>query len=605
MVPEKEELENISTVSAKIIGAKSKTMLQISSLPSPLSSSIKSSSSSTFCKQQQQRRAILSRRQRKNRTRAPREQHRELRERDEDHEDDYNGPPPLSNLNPSRHHRGETSKNTKDTVTYRQAEQQKKASNKAGINEPKKNSNTESSNNKITIGLDSKKSKSLLISSMVTKPSHLNNLSDAALALLLRRYTLTGDQLAHFGYPVEFSNLPGYVIIINYQQHPMNLRTHHRHYNQYQYQHLHQHQHHLDVNAREFVPNSWANGYWNSNWNTWLSTDADSGNGSASSSSSSSSSLENSDQEQESASDSDKASDAGETSPPESEAVTSSVLSPPPGFCQIKTKLAIPKYIDRSHTIERRCARCFRSFLVNRETGEYLAKDQCSYHWGKLRSPIDGSPHTANIWECCGSRESSRGCSVVKAHVWTGIVPGYNGPYHDYVRTRPARQVARDGNYGVYGLDCEMCFTKRGLELGKVTVVSVDGQVIYEALVKPDTEIIDYNTRFSGLRVKDFVKANKRLRDVQKDITSFVFAETILIGHGLENDLRALRILHPTVIDTCVAFPHFLGYPYRSSLKTLARTVLRKEIQVKEHDSTEDARIAVDLILKRLQHDFF
>jgi RNA exonuclease 1 len=275
------------------------------------------------------------------------------------------------------------------------------------------------------------------------------------------------------------------------------------------------------------------------------------------------SSLESSDLEQESASDSDKGSEAGE-----------------------RVEAAI----------ERRCARCARLFYVGHEDGEYLREEKCCYHWGKLRDAL---------WECCRARESSRGCASAKAHVWTGLVPGFNGPFADYARTRPSRQVPRDGNYGVYALDCEMCFTKRGLELGKVTVVALDGQVVYEALVKPDSEVIDYNTRFSGLRPRDLAKASKSLRQVQKDITSFVSAETILIGHGLENDLRALRILHPTVVDTCVAFPHFLGYPFRNSLKTLARTVLRREIQVKEHDSAEDARIAVDLMLTRLQHDFF
>ena len=39
----------------------------------------------------------------------------------------------------------------------------------------------------------------------------------------------------------------------------------------------------------------------------------------------------------------------------------------------------------------------------------------------------------------------------------------------------------------------------------------------------------------------------------------------LFIGHGLENDLRALKILHSRVIDTSLVFPHFYGLPYRET----------------------------------------
>jgi RNA exonuclease 1 len=51
---------------------------------------------------------------------------------------------------------------------------------------------------------------------------------------------------------------------------------------------------------------------------------------------------------------------------------------------------------------------------------------------------------------------------------------------------------------------------------------------------------------------------------------------TVLIGHGLENDLKALRLVHPAgrVIDTAQLYPHPKGLPYRRALRFLVQEVL-------------------------------
>ncbi len=42
----------------------------------------------------------------------------------------------------------------------------------------------------------------------------------------------------------------------------------------------------------------------------------------------------------------------------------------------------------------------------------------------------------------------------------------------------------------------------------------------------------------------------------QEQFLALVSAETLLVGHALENDLRVLRCLHGRVVDTAILYPH-------------------------------------------------
>lgn len=39
------------------------------------------------------------------------------------------------------------------------------------------------------------------------------------------------------------------------------------------------------------------------------------------------------------------------------------------------------------------------------------------------------------------------------------------------------------------------CYTKQGLELTRVTVINSELKVVYDTFVKPDSKVVDYNTR--------------------------------------------------------------------------------------------------------------
>ena len=244
------------------------------------------------------------------------------------------------------------------------------------------------------------------------------------------------------------------------------------------------------------------------------------------------------------------------------------------------------------------CTRCNKYFHLNAITGNYIFEEECHYHWGKIRRS-----HYAGTWECCGAKEYSPGCTVASQHVWSGTLPGHNGPFNDYAMTTAPSSCEWKPNQGVFALDCEMVFTKKGMEVAKVSIVNLCGEIVYDTLVKPSAPVVDYNTRFSGLRPSDLANITKTLTDVQADILSFVNSSTILMGHSLESDLRALKIVHKSVIDTSIVYPHSLGPPLRRSLKDLVRTELNKNIQIGEHNSAEDACAVVNLITRKMQMD--
>ncbi|KAF8840863.1 ribonuclease H-like protein [Paxillus ammoniavirescens] len=169
----------------------------------------------------------------------------------------------------------------------------------------------------------------------------------------------------------------------------------------------------------------------------------------------------------------------------------------------------------------------------------------------------------------------------------------------------PEKQRSR-----VYAIDCEMCLTEDGKELTRVCIVEYEsGIVVYDKLVKPPKPVIDYLTKWSGITEASLAIATTTLGEVQQHLLTILAPKdgptSILVGHSLESDLKALRICHPLCIDTALIYHHPRGRPLKPGLAWLTKKWCRREIQTKGeggHDPEEDALACVDLLRLKIQY---
>ncbi|ESO06160.1 hypothetical protein HELRODRAFT_106036 [Helobdella robusta] len=248
---------------------------------------------------------------------------------------------------------------------------------------------------------------------------------------------------------------------------------------------------------------------------------------------------------------------------------------------------------------EKICCRCGKGFIVL-SNGNYLTNENCFYHWGhSYKKRVAGM--LDHQYMCCQSDISAKGCEVAECHVHEeNKLTDLAG----YVETTTCKPRKND-DYGVFALDCEMVYTTVGCELARVTVVNQDLKAVIDDLVKPDNKVVDYNSRFSGIDERDLEKVTTSLSDLQKKLLSLFNDRTILIGHSLDNDMIALKLIHGKIVDTSVVFPHKSGPPYKRALRNLSTEILKKIIQdgVNGHNSKEDADTCMELILHKVKED--
>lgn len=243
------------------------------------------------------------------------------------------------------------------------------------------------------------------------------------------------------------------------------------------------------------------------------------------------------------------------------------------------------KYVD--------CFRCKMKF----QRSDIKKEVMCKYHPSKKQYNFEGKFYD---YPCCGETSLSvspqrLGCKVFKHHVFKD--EGYTllskiSPFSD------TKNI--NGLSNVISIDCEMGFTTLGYEMIRLTMVDFfTNRVLFDKITRPLGEVLDLNSEYSGVHeIKD--SDSIPYDDAMKEILNknMINKNTILIGHGFENDLNVMRLIHDKCIDTAVMF--LRKGTYKQALKDLAFKMLGVKIQTGEHDSAIDAITTMNIVKKHL-----
>jgi RNA exonuclease 1 len=274
------------------------------------------------------------------------------------------------------------------------------------------------------------------------------------------------------------------------------------------------------------------------------------------------------------------------------------------------------------------CDRCNTRFQVfpdrREEDGALTTGGRCSHHWGRRVFPkrSKGDLPGPTRMSCCNEPVGSPGCTAHDTHVFkvsdvkrlSVIMPFIETPENDKVEPHTA-----------VCFDCEMGYTTQGLELLRITAVSwPTHKPLLDVLVRPLGQLLDLNTRFSGVTAKQYFNAApydpenpptdpKKIGIVDSPYVArdlflkLISPQTPVLGHALENDLNTIRLIHPTIVDTVILYPHQQGLPIRNGLRNLAKIHLGLDIQqggAAGHDSFEDAWATGELVRCRVAREW-
>ncbi|OTA24060.1 hypothetical protein BTJ68_13374 [Hortaea werneckii EXF-2000] len=316
---------------------------------------------------------------------------------------------------------------------------------------------------------------------------------------------------------------------------------------------------------------------------------------------------------------------------------------PTPPTAEQAAEAAAAVEASKNYEVCERCSARFQIFPHRNDEGQVTTNGPCRHHPLRKaypqRTKADTGPKEP-YHPCCQALVGSLGCTETEHHVFKASTPARMAAVLPFISTPEndePRKSKSGQKVGAVAFDCEMGHTTLGMEVIRVTaVVWPTGEELLDILVRPLGIVLDLNSRFSGVFPEDITSAipyspttdqsnhtspqnsDPNLsspqplpivpspQEARTHLLTYLTPSTPLIGHAIENDLSAIRLCHPTIIDTVLCFPHpRRGLPMRLGLRHLAEKFLQRAIQQggpeRGHDSLEDARATGDLVRVRVR----
>lgn len=146
-------------------------------------------------------------------------------------------------------------------------------------------------------------------------------------------------------------------------------------------------------------------------------------------------------------------------------------------------------------------------------------------------------------------------------------------------------------------------------ELAQLCVVDfLTGETLINKLVQPTKRVIDWRSQYSGIQpsaMRRAVKNNQALRgwkEAQLELWKYIDSNTILVGHSMQHDLKALHLIHPRILDTSIMTRMAVDHECLRNwgLKTLCAELLSRDVQNHGragHDCVEDTMATREVFL--------
>ncbi|KAL5356252.1 ribonuclease H-like domain-containing protein [Aspergillus floccosus] len=256
----------------------------------------------------------------------------------------------------------------------------------------------------------------------------------------------------------------------------------------------------------------------------------------------------------------------------------------------------------------RKCRNCG---AAKRDISKDPAESVCRFHPAKkafqqgiIRGRGRGAQKKARCFNC-KQPGRSKGCIIFSAHAFAAP----DEKLGNMARTPAYKRGARKAIV----LDCEMVgvLGASGREHSEVVRLSavdfLSGEVIIDTYVSPQGLVISWRTKFSGVNASVLAEKEQEGKSIMgwqaaRDLLwQFIDAQTVLIGHSLNNDLAVLGMVHTRIVDSAIITRLAVGEDCRRqwALKTLVRQFLDRDIQAGNdgHDCVEDTYATREVVL--------